>query len=124
MTALTILILEDEPLIRMDLEMVAEDAGWTPWPAGHLETAMKLLDAGAPDTAILDLNLGNGVTSRAVAERLHAAGIPFVILTGDHHTDMSWLQTMGAPILRKPHMANDVIRIVAGLAEQARLRRA
>ena len=120
MTDPTILILEDEPLIRMDLEMVAEDLGWTPWPADRLDRAMALLDAGAPDTAILDLNLGNGVTSRPVAERLHAAGIPFVILTGDHHTDMSWLQTMGAPILRKPHMSNDVIRIATGLAKGRR----
>ena len=110
MSALTILILEDEPLVRMDLEMAAEDAGCTPRAAGTLDDAMGLLDESAPDTAILDLNLGNGVTSRSVAERLHAAGITFLILTGDHHTDMPWLEAIGAPVLRKPHISDDVIR--------------
>jgi DNA-binding response OmpR family regulator len=79
---LRVLVVEDEPLIAMMIidwlsELGFESVG----PAGSIRAALKLLEAEAPDAAILDLTIGSE-QSYPVAEVLAAAGIPFAFLTG------------------------------------------
>ena len=45
---LTILLVDDEPLILMDLEMAAEDRGFDYVSAPSVERALALIDADQP----------------------------------------------------------------------------
>jgi len=49
--------------------------------AASVTQALQLIERALPDFAVLDVNLGNE-QSLAVAERLAAAGIPFLLTTG------------------------------------------
>lgn len=76
------LLLEDEPLICMELESILRTEGF------DVTTAMSCLDANAwldhhrPDVAIVDIELRDGPCT-AVINRLIDANIPFVVHTGD-----------------------------------------
>src|ERR1700704_48791 len=55
----TVLIVEDEALIAMDLQSLLEDAGYRVLgPANSTAAAMALLLGDEPDVALLDVNLG------------------------------------------------------------------
>jgi CheY-like chemotaxis protein len=79
----TVLIVEDEALIAMDLALSLESAGYAVLgPYKSADLALDALERERPDIALLDLNLGRGLTSEIVAERLRALNLPFVFLTG------------------------------------------
>jgi AmiR/NasT family two-component response regulator len=77
------LILEDEALIAMDIEDTLEKLGLEimGWHR-TVEGALAQIDEVAPDLALLDINLGNGVTSLPVAQYLKNCRVPFAFLTG------------------------------------------
>jgi DNA-binding response OmpR family regulator len=78
----SVLIVEDEVLIAMDLQAQLEDSGWSViGPVGQSAHALTLLDSAQPHFAVLDINLGHD-TSFAVADRLAEAGVPFLFLSG------------------------------------------
>lgn len=79
----SVLVVEDEVLIAMDIQAELEDAGWTViGPAGTVAQAMKLLEGHTPSVAVLDINLG-GSPSFPIADALEARSIPFVFLSGN-----------------------------------------
>lgn len=97
----TVLIVEDEPLIALELKEILSDSGYAVWgPANSVASATALLTESDPDCAVLDVHLG-GETSEAVAQRLQAAGTPFVILSG-YSTEQLPSAYRGAPSLSKP----------------------
>jgi len=80
-----VLVVEDEIIVGMDLAVSLEDAGFT--VVGPFASCDAALDAisGARQTiraGVLDINLGEGVTSAPIAEKLSALGVPFVFLSG------------------------------------------
>lgn len=78
---LTVLIVEDEALIAMDIEMMVEEHGYDVLgPASSVDKALKLLETNRPDVGLLDANL-NGETIVPVAQRLKALNIPFVLIS-------------------------------------------
>lgn len=97
-----ILIVEDEPLIAMDLECSFEDAGHTViGPADNVASAMALLESHQPDCACLDYNLHNEnsmVIARALAERQ----IPYVFVTGQPGHSIHELGHSSEIVLSKP----------------------
>lgn len=80
--ACTILLLEDEPIIALDIEESLLQAGF-----GHLtvlrtcSAALEYLLESRPDAAIVDVNLEDGICS-TVVDRLNEAGIPFLVHSG------------------------------------------
>jgi CheY-like chemotaxis protein len=77
-----ILIVEDEPLVAIDIASVLENFGYQiVGPAGTAAAALSLLASEGCDAAILDIRLGQE-TSQDVALELAQGGIPFVILSG------------------------------------------
>lgn len=81
----TILIVENEPLIAMDVEAMLTALGAA--RVHHALTcgeALEWIDGNHPDIAILNLHLRDG-PGVIVAERLAARAIPFVIYSGDTH---------------------------------------
>ena len=78
-----ILILEDEPLIAMDLQLAFEDAGAEAVVTVSCDEAFEAMDGAEFDGAVLDVNLGKGETCEPVAVELRARGVPFLLHTGD-----------------------------------------
>jgi DNA-binding response OmpR family regulator len=111
-----ILVLEDEALIALDLAATLEDAGWQViGPAGSLAAARSFMDAGDPDLACLDLNIGSE-TSHDLARDLLARGVPVVFVSGrDARALPEDLRSV--PVLGKPVRTS---ALLATLAESLR----
>ncbi|WP_375311741.1 response regulator [Bradyrhizobium sp. A5] len=77
-----VLIVEDDPIIAIDFEDRLLGFGVTSVrTVGSVAQALAAIAARAPDFALLDVELGRE-KSFAVADRLTAAQIPFVFVTG------------------------------------------
>jgi CheY-like chemotaxis protein len=77
-----LLVVEDEFLIALDIERVIEGAGATDFVVvSRPSEALKALTEASFDLAVLDFKLGKE-NALPVAERLVAAGTPFIFLTG------------------------------------------
>ena len=99
----SILIVEDEPLIAMMLEDFLESLGHKVVACCEsLEDALGRVEAGGFEVAILDVSLRDGRLVWPVADRLAAAGTPFVLATGGH-IEPPPAAHAGAPILAKPY---------------------
>jgi len=81
-SAKRVMIVEDEALIGMMMKDALTDLGLAvTGPFVTVRDAMRALDNGGVDFAILDVNLG-GEWVYPVADRLAKGGIPFVFVTG------------------------------------------
>jgi DNA-binding response OmpR family regulator len=82
----TILVVEDEPLVALDIVESFKQAGASVYTACNLRDGLRL--AGHPDlsAAIVDFGLSDG-EGTALCERLNARGLPFVLHTGYTHVD-------------------------------------
>jgi len=82
MPAKRILVVEDELMIRMLLEDMLGELGYTVTAeAGLLDEALQAAKTADFDLAILDVNL-DGEPVSPVADALAARGTPFVFATG------------------------------------------
>jgi DNA-binding response OmpR family regulator len=77
----SILIVEDEPLIVMDITQAFEGTGAALTTTNSLHQAMVLVDHDGLSGAILDHSLGDGDSSLLYA-RLKERGVPFLIYSG------------------------------------------
>lgn len=110
-----ILIVEDEPLVAMNLEDMLDTLGCAiAGPAYSLKDGLARVAEGGIDAAILDFNL-RGESSREIADALVSRGVPFLIVSG-YGAD---IDCGDAPILAKPYMLNDVKSALAGLLKDA-----
>jgi len=110
-----ILILDDEPLILMDLEFAAEDSGHEALCATDCRQAMKLIEARPPRVAVLDVSL-KGETCERVARELDQRGIPYVLHSGDLDRQDETVARLGAPLVPKPTPSDSVIAAAVQLA--------
>lgn len=109
-----ILVVEDEPLVAMDVEASLAAAGCEVLgPAPTVARALELVAAESFDAAVLDANLG-GVRVDAVADALAARGVPFVFATG-YGREALPAGHGGAPVLNKPFPPARLVAAVAGL---------
>ena len=111
-----ILVVEDEPLIALDIAARLQDAGATVLSATYLERALGL--AECPDLAagVLDFDLGKA-NSTPVCSKLASRRIPFVFHSGRLYS--AFQQWPRAPVLLKP-TTHALIEAVAGLLHAPR----
>jgi len=96
-----ILVVEDELMIRMLLEDMLGELGYTvAAEASKIEDALDAAKNGEFDVAILDVNL-NGHDISPVADALAARGTPFVFATGYGERGLPEAHR-GRPTLKKP----------------------
>ena len=82
LTGKRILIVEDEPLVAMDMQSMLSAAGCVPvGPAGTLTEARRLLATEKCDAALVDVNL-KGQPIEGLLPLLRQAGVPFAFVTG------------------------------------------
>lgn len=76
------LLLEDEPLISMDVEQILESAGFGVSKVMSCDEADAWLDQRTPNVVIVDIVLKDGPSNR-IAQRLVNGNIPFIVHSGD-----------------------------------------
>ena len=105
--SLSILVVEDEPLIAMMLEDFLESLGHRVHATCEsVGEAVKAVDSGGFELAILDVNL-KGENVWPVASRLREKNVPFVIATGGH-VDPPPPEFNDAPVIEKPYTVDRV----------------
>lgn len=99
----TVLIVEDEFMIAMDLQLMLEEHDWRViGPAASVEGALRLLADGFPSVALLDINLGNELVT-PVAEFLKSHNVPFAVATAyDRPEKIGGEVLAGVPNVGKP----------------------
>ena len=107
----TILLVDDEPLILMDLEFAAEDEALRPLCAANVAAAIEHIEgAGTPvDCAVLDVSLQDGENCLPIARALDARGIPFIIHSGDLDRQDETIRSLNAVRIAKPACSRKVI---------------
>jgi CheY-like chemotaxis protein len=110
----SILIVEDEPLIALEVHAAFSAAGASIMSAADSREALRMI--GLPDlsAAVVDINLGRGDDCSAVCKRLSDRRIPFVFYTGDVRADIL-LKWPNAPVLTKLADKERVVEVVAGV---------
>ncbi|MCP9221148.1 response regulator [Erythrobacter sp. LQ02-29] len=114
----TFLVLEDEPLIAMDLKFAFTDAGHDAVTAVDNEEALACIEEKTISGAILDVSLGKGKTCNPTADRLLELGLPFVLHTGDLDRVGEHLRNIDAPVIAKPRPADDVVATLLAMVEE------
>jgi CheY-like chemotaxis protein len=83
---ITVLVVEDEALTRLDLAETLRSADYEVLEAGNAREALGYLQSGKPvDVVITDIELGGDLTGWDVAEKFRAArsDIPIVYTSGN-----------------------------------------
>jgi CheY-like chemotaxis protein len=110
----SILIVEDEPLVALDVRAALTAAGASVVSAADCREALRLVDSTGLSAAILDIDLGPGGDCSEVCERLSEQRIPFLFFTGEVRPDIL-LKWPDAPVLTKLADKARIIDVVAGL---------
>jgi CheY-like chemotaxis protein len=114
----SVLVVEDEFLIRMLLEDMLGDLGYRIAAAvGSIAEARDLAANGEFSAAVLDVNL-DGEEIYPVADILAARGLPFVFVTGYGERSLPE-PYRDRPALQKPFQAEQLDRALAGLLAAA-----
>lgn len=108
---LAVLVVEDEPLIALDIEDALSASGAVVTIARSLGEARLRLAEAPPDMILLDVVLPDG-RSFELAQELLALGIPFAFLTGYDHGIPDSLRAVR--VVEKP-FSTDVLLGVVGI---------
>lgn len=112
-----VLVVDDEPMIRMLLEDMLGELGYIlAAEASRIDQALEAAKTGEFDLAIIDINL-SGVSISPVAEALVARGTPFVLATGYAEDEVPELYR-DRPMLKKPFQIDSLERVLQSLIGQ------
>ena len=112
----TILLLEDEAFVLVNLELAAQDMGLTVISALNAKDAIRQMDElGDLDVAVLDVNLGGGETCLPVVRHLQSRAIPYLLHSGDLDREREFVREFGAPLIPKPAVPEFVIESALSL---------
>jgi len=116
----TVLVVEDEFLLAMDMKDALTGAGFRVLgPAGSVDHALDLLEAETPNAAVLDVTLGSEKVT-PVALQLKSLGIPFVLATASDTAEISRYEVLATvPNLGKPTDMARLIKTVRGIITRA-----
>jgi DNA-binding NtrC family response regulator len=107
----SILIVEDEALIALEVANAFQEAGATVTTTSSLRQAIVLVEHDGLSAVILDHTLADG-DSRKVRERLKARGVPFVIYTG-----YGAFKDADGPVIHKPAKSSVLVETIARLID-------
>lgn len=109
---LRVVVVEDDPIIALDVKATLERAGATViGTAYRTAQALSLLDTEF-DVAVLDFRL-EAETAQPVAAKLSSRGVPFLFYTSSRgHPKMAF---PGVPIIEKPAYPDALVAAVKRL---------
>ena len=104
------LVVDDEPAIRLLCRINLELEGFAVREATSLDEARHELDAAPVDLVLLDMRIGRE-RGDSLLDELAALEIPVVIVTGSAEADPSWRDRTVA-VLGKPFEIDELLRAV------------
>jgi PAS domain S-box-containing protein len=112
-----ILLVEDEPLVGMEIGSDLAAAGCeVVGPAASVKSARQLIGIGHLDAALLDANLAGDPVDEIAAE-LARRGIPFAFSTGYGRQALP-ASFRDAAVLTKPYNLDQLLSVLCGLIPQ------
>ena len=118
MTALRVMIVEDEMLLALDLEDMLLDAGYTVvGQASDMPQALAIAESmdGGIDVAIMDINLARGSNGVETAAALRQRwNIPSLFVSGnlDERTRQMAMQWQPIGFVGKPYSEREVLTVI------------
>lgn len=115
----SILIVEDDPFIAMDLEDTFADAGYhVIGPVADVKTGLSLIKEKRPDIATLDYNLGRE-NSVPIANALEGMDIPYIFLSGQMSRVIQTHDIPAQSIMGKPYVPSKLLKIINFMMQKA-----
>jgi len=112
-----IFVVEDEPLVAMELETLLEEAGChVVGPVGTVREAETLIESAPIDAAILDVNI-EGRPVESIAAAALRKGIPFLFATGYGQEGIP-KAFAGTKVIAKPFDTHRLLEDLAALLEK------
>ena len=113
-----VLVVEDDPIIGMDIEGVLEAQGAE--VIGPFTTAARALEGVSDqiDLALLDVNLGRE-TSEEVAQSLSALGIPQIVLSGQFDSAELGPAFENAAVVAKPFQEQQLVNAIYAVLSES-----
>ena len=119
---LRVLIVEDEPIIALDLEMLVEAAGHgVVGVAVNVESCLRAARSSSPDVALMDLRLKGGDSGEDAARRLRdELNVPCIFMSGNlDDATVRRLQALDpVAFVGKPFLPPRVIEALRGVCER------
>jgi DNA-binding response OmpR family regulator len=103
----TVLVVEDEPLLALDICDSLQSAGASIVNASTLSVGLELAGHPGLSVAVLDFGLSDG-EGTAICERLKQRGVPFVLHSGYDHVEAC----SGGIVLPKPATPEQLLAAV------------
>jgi DNA-binding response OmpR family regulator len=113
-----LLLVEDEPLIRVSLAEVLTDAGYFPLEAEDGAEAIGFIDVCETFVGVItDIRLGSGADGWEVARhaRHRFANIPVVYMTGDSAAEWTAEGVPNSVLLQKPFANAQLVAAISNL---------
>jgi CheY-like chemotaxis protein len=114
----TLLLVEDDDLVRLTVAMMLEDLGFTVLEATTGEAALQRLKAGLDaDILVTDIDLGPGISGLQLADQVREAWprLPVVFVTGRVTTLHGRPSRKAEAYLSKPFSGEALARVVRSL---------
>jgi len=114
----SILIVEDEALIALDLHQTLRASGASVLAATSLDEGLDMLSYAEVTAAVLDMNLG-GPDCSTLCTELHSRSIPFLFYTAHAKSEIvrAW---PSAPVVLKPELSEKrIVLLLEGLLAKA-----
>ncbi len=113
---ISVLLVDDEPLISLDLCDTLSEAGYLViGPASTISAALALLDRQRPQLAVIDVKFRDGVCLE-LARELRQRGVPFIVHTGYPPDGSDAIEFRDAPRLTKPASPPDLLKALSQLS--------
>ena len=120
LAAKTILLMEDNPVLGLEVAFALEDEGAeVTGPIARLEAGLETMETAEPDAAVLDVELADGEVF-PLAERLRERGVPFVFYTARGSEGHMRARAGDAPVVSKSHGSASVIEALRERIERSR----
>lgn len=111
-----VLIVEDEPIVALDIRMMVEDIGHEVLDScASVRAGMDVISRSRPDVAILDVRLTDGEVF-PLADRLSSEGVKLVFHSGHVELDEILERYDGALFCPKPTTMNELQDCIVGIA--------
>lgn len=115
----SVLVVEDEAIIRLTLTCEFEEGGFEVHEAGSADGAVRLLEAGLEVAVVVtDVRMPGSMDGLGLAAWLarYRPGLPVVVVSGYvTPSEVAGLNPAVAAVLPKPYKPVDVVALVAGL---------
>jgi two-component system, response regulator PdtaR len=114
-----ILVVEDEPLVALEVQMALREAGARVVAASYVETALCSTEHPNLSAAVVDIRLGDG-NGTAVCRRLRHLGVPFLMHTAYPPPDVA-THWQDVPVIMKPANSGQIVATLHSLLSDVSL---